>query len=128
MLTDPIADMFTRIRNANLRERKVISFPFSKLKWNICEVLKKNGFLLEYWVRKDNKTISVKIKYFNKSSAINELKRISKPSQQISLPVEKIRKKCLGRRLYLFSTHQGILTKKETLEKNVGGILIGFVS
>jgi len=70
----------------------------------------------------------VKIQYFNKDSSLHEIKRISKPSQQIYLNLSQIKKKCLGRRVYLLSTSQGLLTHREALTKRVGGELIGFVS
>ncbi|WNE41758.1 MAG: 30S ribosomal protein S8 [Mycoplasmataceae bacterium] len=128
MITDPISDMLTRIRNANMRSYREVSFPFSKFKWLICEKLKDRGFLLENWVTKDKREIKVKIKHFNKLSTINQLKRISKPSQRIYFTNEEIRKNCLGRRVYLISTSKGLMTHREALENKVGGELIFFIS
>jgi small subunit ribosomal protein S8 len=128
MITDPISDMLTRIRNANMRSYREVSFPFSKLKWLICEKLKENNFLLENWKVNNNREIKIKIKYFNKNSSIDQLKRISKPSQRIYFTKEEIKKGCLGRRTYLISTSKGLMTHKEAIEKKIGGELIFFVS
>lgn len=128
MITDPISDMLTRIRNANMRSYREVSFPFSKFKFLICEKLKENGFFLESWVTKDKRDIKVKIKYFNKFSSINEVKKISKPSQRIYFTKEEIKKNCLGRRIYLVSTSKGLMTHREALEKKIGGEIIFFIS
>jgi len=128
MLTDPIADMFTRLRNANLRRKRTVAFPYSRFKLSICKKLEENNYLTQHYVDENDKTIKVEIKYFNKDSSLHEIKKISKPSQQIYLSLPQIKKKCLGRRIYLFSTSQGLLTHREALEKKVGGELIGFVS
>lgn len=128
MITDPISDMLTRIRNANMRSYREVSFPFSKFKWLICEKLKENNFLLESWTTKDNRDIKVKIKYFNKDSSIDQLKRISKPSQRIYFTAEELKKNCLGRRVYLVSTSKGLMTHREAIGKKIGGELIFFIS
>lgn len=128
MIIDPISDMLTRIRNANMRSYREVSFPFSKFKWLICEKLKENNFLLENWKVSDNREIKIKIKHFNKNSSIDQLKRISKPSQRIYFTKEEIKKSCLGRRIYLISTSKGLMTHKEAIEKKIGGELIFFIS
>jgi small subunit ribosomal protein S8 len=129
MITDPISDMLTRIRNANMRSYREVSFPFSKFKWLICEKLKENGFFLESWTTKDKREIKVQIKHFNKFSSIDELKKISKLSQRIYFTKEEIKKNCLGRkRTYFISTSKGLMTHREALEKKVGGEVIFFIS
>ncbi|WP_147410500.1 uS8 family ribosomal protein [endosymbiont GvMRE of Glomus versiforme] len=128
MLTDPIADMFTCLRNANLRQKRAVSFPYSRFKLDICKKLEENNYLTEHWVDENKRIIKVKIKYFNKDSLLHEVKRISKPSQQIYLSLSQVKKKCLGRRTYLISTSQGLLTHHEALVKKIGGELIGFIS
>ncbi|WNE41505.1 MAG: 30S ribosomal protein S8 [Mycoplasmataceae bacterium] len=128
MITDPISDMLTRIRNANMRSYREVSFPFSKFKFLICEKLKENDFLLESWVTKDKREIKVKIKHFNKISSIDALKKISKPSQRIYFTKEEIKKNCLGKRIYLVSTSKGLMTHKEALVKKIGGEIIFFIS
>jgi small subunit ribosomal protein S8 len=128
MFTDPIANMFTCLRNANLRRQRTVSFPYSRFKLNICKKLEGNNFLTECWVDENKKIIKVKIKYFNKNSSLHEIKRISKISQRIYLNLSQIKKECVGRRTYLISTSQGLLTHREAIDKKVGGELIGSVS
>lgn len=111
-----------------MRSYREVSFPFSKIKLSICEKFKENGFLLENWVTKDKREIKIKIKHFNKLSTINELKVFSKPSQRIYLTVEEIKKNCLGKRIYLFSTSKGLMTKKEALLNKLGGELLVSIS
>lgn len=128
MFTDPIANMFTCLRNANLRRQRTVSFPYSRFKLNICKKLEGNNFLTECWVDENKKIIKVKIKYFNKNSSLHEIKRISKISQRIYLNLSQIKKECVGRRTYLISTSRGLLTHREAMDKKVGGELIGSVS
>ena len=128
MITDPISDMLTRIRNANMRSYREVSFPFSKLKFLICEKLKENNFLLEFWTTKDKREIKIKIRYFNQFSSISQLRRISKPSQRIYFTKEEMKKKCLGKRIYLVSTSKGLMTHKEAIEKKIGGEVVFFIS
>lgn len=128
MFADPIANMFTCLRNANLRRQRTVSFPYSRFKLNICKKLEGNNFLTECWVDENKKIIKVKIKYFNKNSSLHEIKRISKISQRTYLNLSQIKKECVGRRTYLISTSQGLLTHREAIDKKVGGELIGSVS
>ena len=128
MLTDPIANMFTCLRNANLRRYRTVSFPYSRFKLDICKKLEESNYLTEHWVDENKKNIKVEIKYFNKDSSLHEIKKISKPSQRIYLSFSQIKKKCLGRRTYLISTSRGLLTHREALDKKIGGELIGFIS
>ena len=128
MITDPISDMLTRIRNANMRSYREVSFPFSNFKLLICEKLKENNFFLEVWTTKNKREIKVKIKHFNKFSSINQIKRISKSSQRIYFTSEEIKKNCLGKRIYLISTSKGLMTHRQALEKKIGGEVIFFIS
>lgn len=128
MLTDPIADMFTCLRNSNSRRYRTVSFPYSRFKLNICKKLQEKNYLTEHWVDENKRIIKVEIKYFNKNSSLHEIKKISKPSQRIYFNLSQIKKKCLGRRTYLISTSQGLLTHREALDKKIGGELIGFIS
>lgn len=123
-LSDPVANMLSSIRNANMRGYRTVSFFSSSFKLSICEKLKENNFLSNYWYDKKNRKIKAEIKYRNKYSCINELKKISKPSQHIHIKYKEIKKKCQGYGVYFISTSFGILTHKEALEKKIGGKLI----
>ena len=128
MLSDPIADMFTRLRNANQRQKRTVTFPFSRFKLDLCAKLKENNFLTKYWVNEPKKEIKVEIKYFNQTSLLKEVQRISKPSQRIYLTYSALKKKCWKKGIYLFSTSYGLLTQREAFEQRVGGELIGFIA
>lgn len=128
MLSDPISDMLTRIRNSALKLNKEVSFPFSKFKWSVVEKMKNAGYFSEVWTNKDKTKIKVKIRFFNKAISIDKIVRISKPSQRIYLTKKEVERKCIGKKTYFLTTSQGILTHRETISKNVGGELMFFVS
>ena len=127
-LSDPVANMLTTIRNANLRGYKTVIFPYSSFKWQICKKLEASNFLSQCWFDEKNRKIKVDIKYNNQNSRIHQVKKISKPSQHIHLRVEEIKKHCRGRGVYLISTSRGLLTHRESLAKNQGGKVILFIS
>jgi len=127
MFTDPIADLLTRLRNANQNQKTVI-IPASRFKLEICKILKENNFLSQYYWDQEKRVIKVDIKYNNKDSLLNELKRISKPSCRIYLTAQELKKKCVGYRLYLVSTSQGLLSHREALKRNIGGELVCSIS
>ena len=131
--SDPVANMLTIIRNANMRNYKTVIFPHSSFKWNTCKKLEDCGFLSQCWIdKKEEKKwkIKVDIKYNNKNSRIHEIKKISKPSQHIHLKAKKIKKYCSRYGLYLISTslpETPLLTHREALEKKQGGKVILFI-
>lgn len=128
-LSDPVANMLTTIRNANMRNYRTVSFPHSSFKWRICEKLKENNFFSKCWFDEKNKIIKAEIKYANENSCIQQLQKISKPSQHIHLKVAEIKKNCRGRhRVYFISTSSGLLTHQEALAKKQGGKVIFFIS
>lgn len=136
MLNDPIADMLTRIRNSNIRSKRKVLFPYSDLKFRICDKLKSSGFFTEVWIASKNKEdkesiqkklLGVKIKYNNKNSLITHLKRISKGSKRVYMGSEEIRKSCLGRRTYIISTNKGLMTDQEAVNQKIGGEVLFFV-
>jgi small subunit ribosomal protein S8 len=128
-LSDPVANMLTAIRNANMRGYKTVAFPHSSFKWRICEKLKENNFLSQCWFDTKNREIKVDIKYNNQQSCIEQIKKVSKPSQHIHLRVKEIKKYCPGRhRVYFLSTPAGLLTHRQALEKNQGGKVIFFIN
>ena len=125
--SDPVANMLTFIRNANMRGYKTVIFPYSSFKWQICQKLTKEKFLSQCWIdKKEEKKwkIKVDIKHFNKNSYIHQIKKISKPSRHIYLQAKEIKKYCQKYGLYIISTSLPgvpLLTHREALEKNVGG-------
>ena len=127
-LSDPVANMLTIIRNANMRGYKTVVFPHSSFKWQICKKLEASNFLSQCWFDEKNRNIKVDIKYNNQNSRIHQVKKVSKPSQHIHLRVEEIKNYCRGRGVYLISTSRGLLTHREALEKKQGGKVIFFIS
>jgi len=123
-MTDPIADMLTRIRNAQAVKKETVVFPYSKIKWEILDVLSKNGYIkgLDKTNKKNKKFVEIILKYDEeKTPKISELKRVSKPSRRIYVHAKDIWffKKGLG--IKVLSTPKGILSDKEAKKLNVGG-------
>jgi small subunit ribosomal protein S8 len=123
---DPISNMLTAIRNALAVRRPNVSFPFSKLKYEIGELLKKQGFVEKVEKKgRVKKIIEVTLKYENGIPSISGLKRISKPGQRIYLPYKKIKKVKGGYGIYIISTSKGgLTTDKEARKQKIGGELI----
>jgi len=123
-MTDPIADMLTRIRNVNTNGGPVVDVPASKLKAGIAEALKREGFIKGFTVAPDGKQglIKIMLKYGPEGEkVINEIKRISKPSCRIYRGADEIKKFLNGFGAEIYSTTAGILTDRECREKKVGG-------
>lgn len=124
---DPIADMLTRIRNANLRYKEFVDVPSSKMKQNIVKLLKEEGFIKGYRYVEDNKQgiIRIYLKYGqSKERAINGIKRISKPSRRIYTKAQKIHKFKDKVGAVVLSTPQGIITGEKARKLNLGGEII----
>jgi small subunit ribosomal protein S8 len=126
-LSDPVANMLTTIRNANMRGYKTVIFPYSSFKWRICKKLEENNFLSQCWFDEKKRNIKADIKYDNQSTRIHQVKKISKPSQHIHLKVKEIKNNCRSRGIYFISTPLGLLTHREALAKNQGGKVIFFI-
>ncbi len=124
---DTIADMLTKIRNAQTAGKETVVIPYSKIKTEILKIMKKEKFLKNSEVKgkKNKKIIEAELEY-NKDGApkIQHIKRISKPSQRIYLPFKKIRSVQYGKGLGIISTPKGILTDKEARKEKVGGEVI----
>jgi len=123
-MTDPIADMLTRIRNAQAVKKETVIFPYSKIKWEILNVLSKNGYIkgLDKTNKKNRKFIEIILKYDEEEiPKISELKRVSKPSRRIYVHAKDIWffKKGLG--IKILSTPKGILSDKDAKKLNIGG-------
>jgi small subunit ribosomal protein S8 len=127
-LSDPVANMLTSIRNANLRSYRTVNFPFSNFSWRICQKLKENNFFSECWVDEKNQKIKVKIKYNNENSNIHQIKKISKPSQHIHWKISQVAKHYHDYGIYFISSSAGLLTQREAWEKKQGGKVIFFIS
>lgn len=126
MMTDPIADMLTRIRNINLVKGEKVSIPFSKIKEGILQVLQKEGYVKGYSLREEEglvyKILDVTLRYdVDGKPLINKIKRESKPARRVYRGVGEIRKVMNGFGLGIYSTSHGILSDKECRLKQVGG-------
>ncbi|MCI6270507.1 MAG: 30S ribosomal protein S8, partial [Lactobacillus delbrueckii] len=124
VLTDPIADFLTRIRNANMAKHDSVEIPASNIKKSLAEILKQEGFIRDYEVTEDGKqgVIKITLKYGpNGERVISGLKRISKPGLRNYVSADNLPKVLNGLGIAIVSTSAGILTDKEAREKNVGG-------
>ncbi len=129
MLTDPIADMLTRIRNANALKHEALSMPSSKMKVEIARILKDEGFITDYVVTGDvKKTLHITLKYSeNGVRLISGLKRISKPGLRVNVGVEKLPRVLSGLGIAIISTSKGVVTDKEARHLGVGGEVLCYV-
>ena len=124
---DPIGDMITRIRNAQMRLLKNVIIPSSKFRAKILDVLKQEGYILDYKILPDDKnkeSFSVNLKYTDGLPVIKEIKRVSKPGRRIYVRASSIPKIQNGLGLAIVSTSIGIMTDNEARSKNVGGEII----
>ncbi len=125
-MTDPIADMLTRIRNANQMRNKEVSMPVSKMKLEIAKILKAEGFITNYTVN-DN-TLTLTLKYGqNKERVITGLKRISKPGLRVYAGADEIPHVLNGLGIAIISTPKGVMTDKLARKNNVGGEVIAYI-
>ena len=130
MMTDPIADMLTRIRNGNNARHESVSVPASNIKKEISEILLREGYIKNYTVIEDNKqgTIKIDLKYGqNNERVISGIKRISKPGLRVYASCEDIPKVLGGLGIAIISTSKGILTDKEARQQGVGGEVLCYV-
>lgn len=129
MVTDPIGDMLTRIRNAVMRRRESVELPHSKMKEELAKLLVKEGYLEKTKNFKESgrpgKMIHLDLKYEDGESVISEIKRISKPGQRLYAAAKKIPRKFRG--TTIVSTSQGLMTDKQARKKGLGGELVGEV-
>ncbi|MEA3355403.1 MAG: 30S ribosomal protein S8 [Patescibacteria group bacterium] len=123
MLSDPIADLLTRIRNAKLVKHKTVSIPNSILKESILKILKNKGYIKDYKLenKAPQKTLKVTLKYIHKKSAINQIKRISKPGVRIYANIKELPVYIRGRGMVILSTSKGVMEAKQAIKNNLGG-------
>ena len=125
--TDPIGDMFSRIRNGQLRSLSSIIIPSSNFRKNILEILKNEGYIRDVFIEKsENNKISLKIslKYFEGQPVIKEIKRISKPGRRVYSRAASIPKVMNGLGLSILSTPKGVMSDAEARKNNIGGEII----
>ena len=129
-MTDPIADMLTRIRNANTVGHETVEIPASKMKKAIAEILKAEGFITDYEVIEDNKqgTIKVTMKYgAHKERVISGIKKISKPGLKVYAKADEVPRVLGGLGIAIISTSHGVVSDKEARKLGVGGEVICYV-
>ena len=130
VVTDTIADMLTRIRNANQMHYKEVSIPASNTKKEIAKILKDEGFIENYKIENDNVqgTIDVTLKYTDKKErVITGVKRVSKPGLRVYVKGEEVPKVLNGLGIAIISTSEGIMTDKEARKKNIGGEVLAYI-
>ncbi len=128
-LTDPIADMLTRIRNANVAKHDTVKIPFSKIKESLANILKSEGYINSFEVKEEGtkKDIVVSLKYMDGEAVIKGLRRISKPGRRVYTSVESLPKVLGGLGIAIVSTPKGVITDKECRKHSVGGEVLCYV-
>tara|TARA_B110000116_G_C16454004_1_gene410661 strand:- start:7 stop:405 length:399 start_codon:yes stop_codon:yes gene_type:complete len=126
-LMDPIGDMFTRIRNGQLRRLKKVEMPSSNFRLKVLDVLKNEGFISNYHIeKKENNKVSllVDLKYYEGIPVIKEIKRVSKPGRRVFSRADSIPRIQNGLGLAIISTNKGVMSDIEARKNNVGGEII----
>ena len=130
MVSDPIADMLTRIRNANMAEKQSVEMPHSKMKSEVARLLKQEGFIRDFSVENNEGKINlqVSLKYTQeREPVIQGLRRVSKPSCRKYANAEEIPRVLGGIGVALLSTSSGVITDSEAREKNIGGEVLCYI-
>jgi small subunit ribosomal protein S8 len=129
-MTDPVADMLTRLRNANSAHHESVSLPSSKLKGHIAEILKREGFISDWKVEpaRVGETLTISLKYGpNRERSIVGIKRVSKPGLRVYAKSTEIPHVHGGLGVAILSTSSGLLTDREATKKGVGGEVVAYV-
>ncbi len=129
-MSDPVADMLTRIRNAQMAEKTIVNIPSSKLKTNIANVLKSEGFIEDYKVTSVNakNNLVIHLKYYNSMPVIEFIKRISRPGLRIYKPSTDLPIVMNGMGVAIISTSLGVMTDKSARKNGVGGEILCHVA
>lgn len=128
MMTDPIADMFTRIRNGQSATKVAVTMPSSKVKVAIANLLKEEGYISDYSVAGDVKPeLSVELKYFEGKEVIEVIKRVSRPGLRIYKSCDELPKVLAGMGIAIISTSKGLMTDRAARSAGIGGEVLGFV-
>ena len=129
-ITDPIADMLTRLRNAGSAKHETVDVPASKMKKAIAQILLEEGYIKNYKVVEDGTqgSIQITLKYLSDGTrAISGMQRVSKPGLRIYAPAEELPKVLRGLGIAIISTSKGIMTDKKAREEHVGGEVLAFI-
>jgi len=129
MVTDPIADMLTRIRNAILAHHDSVQMPLSKAKLSVAKILKDEGFVTDYSVLKEGsfRVIKIVLKYADNQSVISGLERVSKPGLRVYVGRGEIPRVYGGLGIAILSTSKGLMVGQEAHRQNIGGELLCYV-
>jgi small subunit ribosomal protein S8 len=129
VMTDPIADMLTRIRNANQMKHEKVDIPASKLKKEVLELLKKEGYIVSVQVvnNKPQDILRVTLKYMQNDRVVKGLKRISKPGLRVYAKNNEIPKVLNGLGIAVISTSQGVMTDRDARKLKVGGEILAYI-
>ena len=125
-LSDPIGDMIARIKNAQLRNHKVVELPSSNFKISISEILKNEGYIIDYKINEDKKkpVLSINLKYHSGNPVISTIERISKPGRRIFSSAESLPKINNGLGIAIISTPKGVMTDLDARKQKIGGEII----
>ena len=128
-MTDPVADMLTRIRNANALKHESVSMGLSTMKLHIAEILKEEGFIADFAVSGDvKKELTLTLKYSeNGTKVISGLKKISKPGLRINVSCDKLPRVLNGLGIAIISTSEGIMTDRDARNKKLGGEVLAYI-
>ena len=129
VMTDPIADMLTRIRNANVMRHETVTMPSSTMKVHIADILKEEGFITDYAVTGDvKKELTITLKYAEGGvRVISGLKKISKPGLRVNAPADKLPRVLKGLGVAIISTSKGVMSDKKARALGVGGEVIAYI-
>ena len=128
VMTDPIADMLTRIRNANQMRNETVSMPSSKIKVEIAKILKEEGYVTDYNVSSDDKKVlSLQLKYNGSERVISGIKRISKPGLRVYVQAEELPKVLNGLGIAIISTSAGVMCDKKARKLGTGGEVLAYI-
>ena len=123
-MTDPLGDMLTRIRNAQMRRRSTVLTPGSRLRANVLDVLKSEGYIRDYSTTdygNGRSEFTIELKYFEGEPVIRRIQRVSKPGRRVYASVDTMPRVADGLGVVIMSTPQGVMADHEAREKNVGG-------
>ena len=128
-MSDPIADMLTRIRNANVMRHETVTMPSSTMKVRIADILKEEGFITDYAVTGDvKKELTITLKYAEGGvRVISGLKKISKPGLRVNAPADKLPRVLKGLGVAIISTSKGVMSDKKARALGVGGEVIAYI-
>ena len=128
-MQDPIADMFTRIRNGQMAEKVAVTMPSSKLRVAIAKVLKEEGYITDFAVSGDVKPVmEVTLKYFEGKKVIESIERVSRPGLRIYKKKDELPKVMGGLGVAIVSTSKGVMTDRAARKAGMGGEIIGYVA